>query len=56
MKYTNLRLILIVVFFLYLNNMNAQINENAELKALELVQNRNFPNNPELPVLLYKNV
>ncbi|MFW5830858.1 MAG: hypothetical protein ACOCVA_01315 [Prolixibacteraceae bacterium] len=36
--------------------MNAQINKNTELRTLELSENGSFPNNPELPVLLYKNV
>jgi len=36
--------------------MNAQTNKNAEIITLQLEENGNFPNNPNLPVLLYKNV
>ncbi len=36
--------------------MYAQIDNNAELVVLQLDENGNFPNNPKLPVLLYKNV
>ncbi len=36
--------------------MNAQTNEKAEIKTLQFSVNGNFPNNPDLPVLLYKNV
>lgn len=35
---------------------NAQVNLKTEVKNLRLGKNGNFPNNPELPVLLYKNV
>jgi hypothetical protein len=51
-----LRLILSVVFFFNLNSMNAQTNKNAEIVTLQLEENGNFPNNSNLPVLLYKNV
>jgi uncharacterized protein YjlB len=51
-----LRLFLIIVFLLNLNNMNAQTNNNAEIVTLKIEENGNFPNNPKLPVLLYKNV
>lgn len=51
-----LRLILIALFFLNMNSMNVQTNKNAEIVALQLGENGNFPNNPNLPVLLYKNV
>lgn len=36
--------------------MNAQTNNNAKIVTLQLEENGNFPNNPKLPVLLYKNV
>lgn len=35
---------------------NAQINKKAEIIALKLKANGDFPNNPELSVLVYKNV
>ncbi|MGM0621226.1 MAG: hypothetical protein ACQETJ_09300 [Bacteroidota bacterium] len=36
--------------------MNAQTNKNTEFVTLQLEENDNFPNNSNLPVLLYKNV
>lgn len=36
--------------------MNAQTNNNVKIVTLQLEENGNFPNNPKLPVLLYKNV
>ena len=36
--------------------MHAQSNKNAEIVTLQLEENGNFPNNSNLPVLLYKNV
>lgn len=36
--------------------MSAQTNDTFELVTLQLSENGNFPNNRELPVLLYKNV
>lgn len=36
--------------------MQAQINSSAEIKTLFFSENGNFPNNPDLPVLLYTNV
>jgi uncharacterized protein YjlB len=50
-----LRLILIALFLLNLNSMNAQTNKNAEIVTLQLKENGNFPNNSNLPILLYKN-
>ena len=52
----NLRIWLLVVFILCMIQTKAQINMNVEIKTLQLQGNDNFPNNPELPVLLYKNV
>lgn len=51
-----LRFILLVFFFQIFNGMQAQINPSAEIKTLLFSENGNFPNNPNLPVLLYKNV
>ncbi|MFW5774346.1 MAG: hypothetical protein ACOCWD_06660 [Tangfeifania sp.] len=51
-----LRLVLIVLFLFNMNGMNAQTNKNAEIITLHLKENGKFPNNPKLPVLLYKNV
>jgi len=51
-----LRLVLIVLVMINLNNMTAQTNDTFELVTLQLSENGNFPNNGELPVLLYKNV
>lgn len=52
----NLRMILFLMFVLNIMNLNAQINMKAEVQILQLKENGNFPNNPKLPVLLYKNV
>lgn len=50
------KLILIVIFILTMIQSNAQINAETDVKTLQLKENGNFPNNPDLPVLLYKNV
>ena len=34
----------------------AQINKNVEMVTMKLEENGKFPINPELPVLVYKNV
>ncbi len=47
---------LIVLYFFNLSIMDAQSNKNAEIVTLQFSENGNFPNNPELPVLLYKAV
>jgi uncharacterized protein YjlB len=52
----DLKLSLIVVLVVMMIQSNAQINEKAEVKTLYLKENGDFPNNPGLPVLLYKNV
>ena len=52
----NLRIWLLVVFILCMIQTKAQINMNVEIKTLQLQGYDNFPNNPKLPVLLYKNV
>jgi uncharacterized protein YjlB len=51
-----LRLYLTMVFVFLLMEMSAQINKDTNLITLVLDENGNFPNNPKLPVLLYKNV
>jgi uncharacterized protein YjlB len=51
-----LRLILSVLFISIADVMNAQINENPPIIALPFDENGLFPNNSELPVLLYKGV
>jgi len=52
----NLRISLTVFFVLFVFIMHAQINTSAKIVALQLKENKPFPNNTELPVLLYKNV
>lgn len=52
----DLRLILIVVYFIIMNNLNAQTNMNVEIITIQFKENGDFPNNPILPVLLYKDV
>lgn len=51
-----LRFVLLVFTFLIFNSMKAQINASAEIKTLLFTDNGNFPNNPVLPVILYKNI
>jgi uncharacterized protein YjlB len=50
------RFVLLVFTLQIFNVMQAQINPPAEIKTLLFSENGNFPNNPELPVLLYKKV
>lgn len=50
------RLIFSIVFISIFNGMDAQVNQNAQVITLTLGENGLFPNNPELPVLLYKKV
>ena len=52
----NLRKILTVIFIITAIQSNAQINMKAKVKTLQLMENGTYPNNPNLPVLLYKNV
>ena len=52
----NLKHYLILIFIFNMMNTNAQINRNTNVITLQLEQNGNFPNNPKLPVLLYKNI
>lgn len=49
-------LILNLTLILTVNKMQAQINDKTEIITLQLAENGDFPNNAELPVLLYKNV
>ncbi len=51
----------LIIFFIVLNffnlsKMDAQTTKNTEIITLQLNENGNFPNNPKLPVLLYKKV
>ena len=52
----NLRISLTFVLILTTVIMSAQINNTAEIVVLQINENGNYPNNPKLPVLLYKNV
>jgi len=52
----NVRISLTFVLILTSVVMNAQINKTAEIIVLQISENGNYPNNPKLPVLLYKNV
>lgn len=52
----DLRINLFIICIFWMMNTNAQVNMNAELITLQLSEKGNFPNNPALPVLLYKNV
>lgn len=52
----NLRNSLTVFFALISFVMYAQINSEAKINVLQLEENEPFPNNSNLPVLLYKNV
>lgn len=52
----NLRITLSLLLVLNTFVMNAQINDKIKIVVLQLGENGNFPNNPKLPVLLYKNV
>lgn len=52
----NLKISLIVIFVFGMISTNAQINKKAKMETLKLEENGNFPNNPKLPVLVYKNV
>ncbi len=51
-----LRFVLLVFTLQIFNGMQAQIKTSEEIKALLFSENENFPNNPDLPVLLYKSV
>lgn len=50
------RLIILLLAVLSPVVINAQINKDAEMITLLLNENGNFPNNPRLQVLIYKNV
>ncbi len=51
-----LRAIISIVFISIFYSMNAQVNTNAQIISLTFEENGLFPNNQELPVLLYKKV
>jgi uncharacterized protein YjlB len=51
-----LKFVLLVFMLQIFNCMQAQINPSAEIKTILFSENGNFPNNPDLPVLLYKSV
>lgn len=51
-----LRICLSLLFFVSTLVMNAQNYSAVEILEIQLVENKTFPNNPQLPVLLYKNV
>lgn len=51
-----LRITLTFVGIIMASLIFAQPNKSAEIIVLQLNENENFPNNPTLPVLLYKNV
>lgn len=51
-----LRITLTFAFILIVFMMSAQIDKSAKVVLLQLKENGNYPNNGELPVLLYKQV
>ncbi len=51
-----LRGIFSIFFISIFYGMNAQVNTNSQVNSLSLAENGLFPNNSELPVLLYKNI
>jgi uncharacterized protein YjlB len=53
MKYKGIFSIFFISIFF---SMNAQVNINAQITAFPFEENGLFPNNPRLPVLLYKNI
>lgn len=52
----NLRVIFSILFISIFYGMDAQVNTNSQINSLSLADNGHFPNNAELPVLLYKNI
>ncbi len=52
----NLKISLITILVFGMMSTNAQINKNTKMETLKMEQNGNFPNNQELPVLVYRNV
>lgn len=51
-----LKQIFSIGFILIFCDMNTQINKNIKIDVLPLAENGLFPNNSELPVLIYKNI
>ncbi|MEZ5103154.1 MAG: hypothetical protein R2757_01545 [Draconibacterium sp.] len=47
----------LIIFFIFLIMYSySQISPNAQIETFYFAENENFPNNPKLPVLLYKRV
>lgn len=50
-----MKLFIVILFnHLIMLHSNTQINENPEILVLSVTENHVFPNNPKLPVIIYK--